>query len=158
IYMGSAPTQRTANHNVDDRRVKLGCIQPGKTVATFSDTLRRLTDATTYLYKDNKRYWYSTVPTMTRLAEDRASQLSDHDLDDEIQKRLRETTAHARTNFSKVHTCVSNNDIPDEHEVHLVILSPKHPHTTKNANSPTRQKTAHIVESRDNNPRNYKNT
>jgi hypothetical protein len=39
-------------------------------VATFGDALRRLTDAATYLYEDHKRYWYSTVPTVTRLAED----------------------------------------------------------------------------------------
>ena len=34
------------------RRVKLGCAQPGETVATFGDALRRLTDSATYLYVD----------------------------------------------------------------------------------------------------------
>ena len=68
IYMGSAPLQKAANKGIDDRRVKLGCVQPGETVATFGDALRRLTDAATYLYVDGKRYWYSTVPTVARLA------------------------------------------------------------------------------------------
>src|SRR5204863_4074257 len=128
IYLGSAPMQRAANRGIDDRRVKLGCVQPGETVATFGDALRRLTDAATYLYVDGKRYWYSTVPTVTRLAEDRASRLSDDDVDDEIQKRLREE-ARTRSEFSKVHACVPSGDVPEEREVRLVSLGPEHPHT-----------------------------
>jgi hypothetical protein len=77
--MGSAPTQRAANRGIDERQVKLGCVQPGEAVATFGDAIRRLTDRATYLYVDDKRYWYSTVPTVTRLADDRASQLSRDD-------------------------------------------------------------------------------
>jgi predicted AAA+ superfamily ATPase len=156
IYMGSAPMQRAANRGIDDRRVKLGCVQPGETVATFGDGLRRLTDAATYLYVDGKRYWYSTVPTVARLAEDRANQLSDHDVDDEIQRRLREE-ARTRADFSKVHACVSSGDVPDEREARLVILGPDHPHTAKEANSLARGEAAAILESRGNSPRNYKN-
>ncbi len=157
IYMGSAPLQKAANRGIDDRRVKLGCVQPGETVATFGDALRRLTDAATYLYVDGKRYWYSTVPTVTRLAEDRASQLSDHDVDDEIHKRLREE-ARTRAEFSKVHACVSSGDVPDEREARLVILGPDHAHSAKEANSPARRQAAEILESRGTSPRNYKNT
>ncbi|HEV3262710.1 MAG TPA: DUF499 domain-containing protein, partial [Gemmataceae bacterium] len=157
IYIGSAPMQRAANRGIDDRRVKLGCVQPGETVATFGDALRRLTDAATYLYVDGKRYWYSTVPTVTRLAEDRAGQLSDHDVDDEIVKRLREE-ARTRADFSKVHACVPGGDVPDEREARLVILGPEHPHTAKDTNSPARREAAAVLESRGNSPRNYKNT
>src|SRR5204863_2142997 len=121
IYMGSAPTMRAAHRGIEDRQVKLGCVQPGEAVATFGDALRRLTDSATYLYVDGKRYWYSTVPTVTRTAEDRAGQLSDHDVDDEIQKRLREE-ARTRADFSKVHACVSSGDVPDESEARLVIV------------------------------------
>jgi predicted AAA+ superfamily ATPase len=95
IYMGSAPTQRAANRGIDERQVKLGCVQPGEAVATFGDAIRRLTDRATYLYVDGKRYWYSTVPTVARLADDRASQLSDDDVEQEITKRLRQA-AHTR--------------------------------------------------------------
>ena len=58
-------------------------------MATFGDALRRLTDRATFLYVDGKRYWYSTQPTVSRLAEDRAGQLSEHDVEDEIVRRLR---------------------------------------------------------------------
>ena len=48
IYIGSAPTLKAANAGLDDRQIKLGCVQPGETPATFGDALRRLTDQATY--------------------------------------------------------------------------------------------------------------
>ena len=48
---------------------------PGESPAIFGDALRRLSGAATYLYQDAARYWYSTQPTVTKLAEDRAEQL-----------------------------------------------------------------------------------
>ncbi len=156
IYMGSAPMQRAANKGIDDRRVKLGCVQPGETVATFGDALRRLTEAATYLYIDGRRFWYSTVPTVTRLAEDRANQFSENDADDELIRRLRKE-ANSRADFSKVHPCVPSSDIPDDPEVRLVILAPEFPHGGKDPGSPARSQAAAILESRGNSPRNYKN-
>ncbi len=157
IYMGSAPTQRAAHRGLEDRQVKLGCAQPGETVATFGDALRRLTDRATYLYVDGKRYWYSTQPTVTRLADDRAGQLSEHDVSDEIVKRLREEAKH-RADFSKVHACVPSGDVLDDQEARLVILGPEHPHTAKDANSAARKEAAAVLEARGSSPRNYKNT
>jgi predicted AAA+ superfamily ATPase len=63
IYLGSAPTLRAANRGLEDRRIKLGCVQPGESAATFGDALRRLSDQATYLYVgDGNRYWISTQP------------------------------------------------------------------------------------------------
>src|SRR5260370_11360092 len=153
--MAPGPMQRAANRVTDDGRVRLGCVQPGETVATFGDALRRLTDAATYLYEDRKRYWYSTVPTVTRLAEDRASRLSDDDVDDEIQERLRKE-ARTRAEFSKVHACLPSGDVPDDREARLVILGPEHAHTGRNDSSAARGEAAAILEARGNSPRNYK--
>ena len=132
--MGSAPTQRAANRGIDERQVKLGCVQPGEAVATFGDAIRRLTDRATYLYVDGKRYWYSTEPTVTRLADDRANQLSEDDVEQEIQKRLRDA-AKTRGDFAKVHACVASSDIPDDREARLVILGPAHPHAARDRQS-----------------------
>ena len=68
----SAPTQQTAHKGLEDRQLKLGCVKPGESVATFGDALRRLADGATYLYVDGHRYWYSTQPSVNRLANDRA--------------------------------------------------------------------------------------
>src|SRR5947208_8974832 len=75
IYLGSAPTATAAHRGIEDRRVKSGCVMPGESPAVFGDALRRLAGAATYLYQDGPRYWYSTQPTVTKLAEDRAEQL-----------------------------------------------------------------------------------
>src|SRR5207244_4712235 len=91
IYLGSAPTATAANRGVEDRRIKLGCVMPGESTAVFGDALRRLATAATYLYQDGARYWYSTQPTVTKLAEDRAEQLRRNPdaVAQELEKRLR---------------------------------------------------------------------
>jgi len=157
IYIGTAPIQHAANRGLDDRHVNLGCAQPGERVTAFGDALRRLTDKATYLYVDKNRYWYSTQPTVTRLAEDRASQFSERDVAQEIEKRLR-AEARSRGDFSRVHACVASNDIPDEMEARLVILGPEHSHTAKIADSPALKHAKEMLDWRGNSPRNYKNT
>ena len=159
IYLGSAPTTKVANRGIDDKRVKLGCVQPGESVATFGDALRRLTDRATYLYVDGTRYWYSTQPSVTRLAEDRASQLSADDVSEEIQRRLKDQTQpRNRGDFVKVHSCTSSSDVPDEREARLVILAPEFAHTAKEPASPARKQAEEILASRGSSPRTYKNT
>jgi hypothetical protein len=157
IYLGSAPMQKAAHKGIDDRQVKLGCVQPGETTATFGDALRHLANRATFLYVDGKRFWYSTQPTVNRLADDRAAQLSDDAVTDEIIKRLR-AEASRRGDFDKVHPCPSSHaDVPDQPEARLVILSPEYPHTGKSSDSPARKEAAATLESRGNSPRNYKN-
>ena len=75
LFLGSAPIPGAANRGEEDRRIKLGCVLPGEAPAVFGDALRHLAQAATYLYQDNARYWYSTQPTVTKLADDRAEQL-----------------------------------------------------------------------------------
>ena len=116
--------------------MKLGCVQPGEAVATFGDALRRLTDAATYLYVDGRRYWYSTLPTVTRLADGRAGQISGDQVSEEIVRRLRKQ-AGTRADFSKVHACLSSGDVTDDREARLVILGPDFPHTNRDDKSPS---------------------
>lgn len=157
IYMGSAPTQRAANRGIEDRQVKPGCVQPGENISTFGDALRRLTDRATYLYVDGKRYWYSTQPTVARLADDRAEQLQEDVVEEEMKRRLR-LEANSRGDFAKVHSCTAGADIPDEKETRLVILGPQSMHTARDAQSPARVEAAAILASRGTSPRDYKNT
>jgi predicted AAA+ superfamily ATPase len=137
IYLGSAPTQQAANRGLDDRSIKLGCVQPGEAPATFGDALRRLTDQATYLYVDGQRYWYSLQPSVTRLAHDRAaSHFSDDDVDEEIRRRLK-LTERQRGDFAAVHTSPQGpGDVPDDPEARLVVLGPEYPHSGKSADSP----------------------
>lgn len=131
VYFGSAPTRPAATRGLDDRHVKLGCVQPGERPALFGDALRRLSDQATYLYRDGARYWYALTPTVTRLAQDRAASHFDLDrVDDEIRKRL-DGARGAPGQFARVHTPRTPGDVPDEDAARLVILGPEHTYDPK---------------------------
>ncbi len=158
IYLGSAPTFHTANKGIDDRRVKLGCVQPGEAVATFGDALRRLSDRATYLYVDQGRYWYSTQQSVRQLATDRASQVDEDAVHDEIQDRVR-TATRDRSEFARVHPFpASSGDVPDEREARLVVLGPDAPHIANDTNSEAMKRAGEILENRGSSPRRYRNT
>ncbi len=157
LYLGSAPTLHTATRGLEDRHVKLGCAQPGETVATFGDALRRLTDQATHLYVDGRRYWYSTQQSVARLAQDRALQQDGDRVLEEIKRRLREEQ-HARGDFARVHAAPgSSSDVPDEPEARLVILGPEHPHVPKSTESVARAEAARILDQRGTGPRHCRN-
>jgi len=165
VYMGSAPTLRAANRGLDDRRVKLGCVQPGESVATFGDALRRLTDGATYLYIDGSRYWISTQPNVNRTAQERAEQLlSDrYQVWKEITDRLEAFNKKPsdRGEFSAIHVAPeSTADIPDDPSlgVRLVVLDPQHPHTRLSDDSPARKWIDDALNRKGGGPRYHKNT
>jgi predicted AAA+ superfamily ATPase len=162
IYLGSAPTSLAANRGLEDRRIKLGCVQPGESVATFGDALRRLTDRATYLYMDGNRYWISNQPNVSRTAQDRASQLLDgeeYKIWQEIVRRLK--VDKQRGEFGAIHIAPdSSADIPDDSNlgVRLVILSPQQGHSKSDASSAARTLANEILHHRGTSPRYYKNT
>jgi len=159
IYMGSAPTSAAAHRGIEDRRVKLGCVMPGETPAVFGDALRRLASAATYLYQDGPRYWYSTQPTVTKLAEDRAEQLKRdpdkivHELGGRLRKDL-----ERKGDFNRIHPLPqSGQDVPDDLDARLVVLGVDHPYSKEPGCSAEIAAKA-ILESRGNTPRLYQNT
>ena len=159
IYLGSAPTPTAANRGIEDRRVKLGCVMPGEPPPVFGDALRRLAAAATFLYQDGPRYWYSTQPTVTKLAEDRAEQLK-RDPDKvvkELDKRLR-SDLRKMGDFNRVHPMPgSSADVPDDLDARLVVLGIQHTYSKDVANAAETAAKA-IFETRGNAPRIYRNT
>jgi predicted AAA+ superfamily ATPase len=158
IYLGSAPTATAANRGVEDRRVKLGCVMPGESPAVFGDALRRLAAAATYLYQDGPRYWYSTQPTVTKLAEDRAEQLK-RDPDkvvEEFDKRLR-ADLRKMGDFHRVHPMPGTSaDVPDDLDARLVVLGVDHAYS-KEADNAAETAAKAIFEMRGTAPRLYRN-
>ena len=159
VYLGSAPTATAANRGIEDRRIRLGCVMPGESTAVFGDALRRLASAATYLYEDGPRYWYSTQPTVTKLAEDRAEQLkrdSDaivHELDGRLRANLRQTG-----DFVRVHPLPqTGQDVPDDLDCRLVVLGVDHPYSKEGASS-AELAAKEILESRGTAPRLFRNT
>jgi predicted AAA+ superfamily ATPase len=159
IYLGSAPMTTAAHRGLENRRVKLGCVMPGETPAIFGDALRRLAGAATYLYQDGPRYWYSTQPTVTKLAEDRAEQFK-RDPDkvvQELDKRLR-ADLRKTGDFNRIHPMPqSGQDVPDDLDARLVVLGIDHAYSREPASAAGTAAKA-ILESRGNTPRLYGNT
>ena len=159
IYLGSAPTATAAHRGIEDRRVKLGCVMPGETPAVFGDALRRLAGAATYLYQDGPRYWYSTQPTVTKLAEDRAEQLKRNPdkVVQELDKRLR-ADLRKTGDFTRVHPLPqSGQDVADDLDARLVVLGIDQPYS-REPGSAGEAAAKVILEARGSAPRLYRNT
>ncbi len=159
VYLGSAPTATAANRGIEDRRIKLGCVMPGESPSLFGDALRRLGSAATYLYQDGARYWYSTQPTVTKIAEDRAEQLKRNPdpVIAEIEKRLR---ADLRTtgDFRRIHPFAqSGADVPDDTDARLVVMGTDFAYS-KDASNKAEAAAKAILESRGSAPRLFRNT
>lgn len=158
VYMGTAPGVAGKNPGVDDRRVRLGCTQPGENAATFGDALRRISDRAKYIHQDGNRYWISTKANLNRLAEDRANDYLRRveELDAEVVRRIR--TEHkqvaSRGDFAGVHACPEGTgDVHDEPEARLVILAPSAAHRRRQEQSEARQTARKYLEQRGGSPR-----
>ncbi|MCC6174343.1 MAG: DUF499 domain-containing protein [Chloroflexi bacterium] len=159
IYLGTAPETAAANQGLEDRRVKLGCVMPGESPAVFGDALRRLSMAATFLYQDGTRYWYATRPTVTKIAEERAEELrrNPDPVLQEVERRLRANLRQIG-DFSRVHPLPrSGQDVPDDLDARLVVLSSEHPYSRGTDGSQAETAARAIFESRGNAPRLYRN-
>jgi len=167
IYLGSAPLPRAANRGLEDRRIKLACVQPGENTATFGDALRRLSDRATYLYVESNRYWISTQPNVNRTAQDKADRIftdEPHRIETELLQRFkrdRSKTQFGGTRGGGIHiTPDSTADIPDAPNlgVRLAIVPPSHAHQRNQDDSPALVWAKDALEQRGNARRIYKNT
>ncbi len=159
VYLGSAPTADAANRGIEDRRVKLGCVMPGESTSIFGDALRRLAAEATYLYVDGTRYWYSTQPTVTKIAEDRTNEYKrdGNEIVEEINRRLK-ANLQEHGDFAGVHDMPqTSQDVPDNRDTRLVVLSVEYPHG-RDPKSAAVERAKHIFETRGNTPRIYRNT
>jgi predicted AAA+ superfamily ATPase len=159
IYLGSAPIASASNRGMEDRRIKLGCVMPGESPAVFGDALRRLAAQATYLYQDGTRYWYSTQPTVTKLAEDLTEQLSrepDRVLS-ELDKRLRADLSN-KGDFLRIHPLPgSSADVSDDLDARLVVLGINQAYS-KGADNLAEVAARSILETRGTSPRIYRNS
>ncbi|MFB6271928.1 MAG: DUF499 domain-containing protein [Salinibacter sp.] len=160
IFLGSAPKEGTEKRGISDRQIRLGSVQPGETAATFGDALRRLSDNATHLYVNQNQYWYSTQPTVTRTAKDRAAQIKEqqsHLIREEIVKRLRRE-GNRQGPFNAVHVAPqSSSEVVDEPSARLVIFGPDDPHISGTTDSAAIQSAKNILQDRGNQQRTYRN-
>ncbi|MBY5703004.1 ATP-binding protein [Rhizobium leguminosarum] len=133
VFICSAPLVGQPNAGVTGQGLRLACAEPGDQLAIFGEALRELTERATYLYEEGARYWFSTQPTLNRLADDQARALPDHEIDAAIADVLRDD-ARAASGFHRVFAAPDDPVTIDEaRALSLVILGPVHPHTGRGA-------------------------
>lgn len=142
IFVGGAPTLRSAHKGVERPFIWLGVAIPGDVVGNFGSGLEVLGQRATYLYNDGQRYWFDTQPSVGRLAADMADRLRERpdEVWAEIIRRLRMTDPGRRGAFAGVHVAPdSGADVPDEDAARLVIVGPAHPHSKDDPHSTAMQ-------------------
>ncbi|MGO6689218.1 DUF499 domain-containing protein [Rhizobium leguminosarum] len=131
VFICSAPLVGQPNAGLTGQGLRLACAEPGDQLAIFGEALRELTERATYLYEEAGRYWFSTLPTLNRLADDRAKALPDHDVDAAIADVLRED-AGSKGGFHRIFAAPDDPVTIDEAQsLSLVILSPALAHAGK---------------------------
>ncbi len=133
VFLCSAPLVGQPNAGLTGQGLRLACAEPGDQLAIFGEALRELTERATYLYEEAGRYWFSTQPTLNRLADDRAKALPEHEVDAAIAQVLRDDAAH-KGGFHRVHAVPDDPITIDEASaLSLVILGPSSTHAGKGA-------------------------
>ena len=133
VFLSSAPLVGHPNAGLTGQGLRLACAEPGDQLSIFGDALRELNEQATFLYEEAGRYWFSTKPTLNRLADERAKALPDHEVDEYIRQTLRDDAGH-KAGFAKVHAVPEDASTVDEAEaLALVILSPTTTHTGRGA-------------------------
>ena len=162
LFMGSAPMSEGQNKGMDDKQINLGVVQPGEKANIFGDALRRLANQAKFLHSDLGRYWYSTVPSLSRIAADDAKQIEEEMVLVTIDQQL---TIYIngladRGGFDSVHCAPSSSaDVTDEAGgVRSVILGVKHIHAKGRDTSDAMVEAKDILLQRGSTPRVYRNT
>lgn len=133
VFICSAPLVGQPNAGLTGQGLRLACAEPGDQLAIFGEALRELTERATYLYEEAGRYWFSTQPTLNRLADDRAKALPDHEVDAAITDALRED-AGSKGGFHRIFAAPDDPVMIDEAQsLSLVILSPALAHVGRGA-------------------------
>ncbi|RYE48811.1 MAG: DUF499 domain-containing protein, partial [Hyphomicrobiales bacterium] len=133
VFICSAPLVGQQNAGLTGQGLRLACAEPGDQIAIFGEALRELTEKATYLYEEGGRYWFSTQPTLNRLADDRAGGFPAHEVDAEIVKVLTADAAH-KGSFYRVYPALDDAFSMDEAStLSLVVLPPAMTHAGKGA-------------------------
>jgi hypothetical protein len=129
VFICSAPLVGQPNAGLNGLGLRLACAEPGDQIAIFGEALRELSERATYLYEEAGRYWFSSSPTLNKLADERARALAEHKVDDDICEFIRKD-AGTKGGFHKVFAAPDDPSTRDEAiALSLVVLSPSTPHS-----------------------------
>lgn len=131
VFLATAPHRGSSRGGMTGPALRLACAQPGDQISIFGDALAALSERSAYLYREADRYWYSTQPTLNRIADERAGDVSTDDADAEIIGILRKEQSQ-KGGFHRVHAAPDSLiDVDDARAIALVIVPPAYPHALK---------------------------
>ncbi|MCV0386470.1 MAG: DUF499 domain-containing protein [Nitrobacter sp.] len=159
VFLATAPHGGSARGGLTGPALRLACAQPGDQISIFGDALRELSERSAYLYREGDRYWFSTQPTLNRIADERAKDVTDDDADEEIVAILRKDQAH-RGGFHRVHAAPDNPlDVEDARSVALIILPPAYAHAQRSSDATSAERiVTDIIQRRGSGQRRFRNS
>lgn len=160
IFLGSAPSVREQKiRGVEERHIRPGVVQPQEEqdIAVFADVLGKLKSQLSYLYTNDTgtRCWYDNRPTLRKLVQDLEQRISQDDVEQEIESRLRKWKSSP--DFGGIHICPASSDVPDEQTVRLVILPLDAVHERGQKDTAAFSQVQDLLEMRGTAPRQHKN-
>lgn len=136
VLIDSAPSVNTSIKGVDRKRLTLGLALPGDVVGNIGSALTMLADRSSHFYVGDNRYWYDTQASLNRTAANRAQELDEEAVFDEVVARMRRDAPRSTTEFAGIVVAPSSTgDVPDEDSTRLVLLHPRHVHSNKDQSS-----------------------
>lgn len=142
VFLATSPHSGSARGGLTGPALRLACAQPGDQISIFGDALRELSERAAYLYREGDRYWFSTQPTLNKIADERARDVPQDEADAEIIAIVRKEQGQ-KGGFHRVHAAPDSMiDVDDARAIALVIIPPVHPHALK---SPTKTPAETIV-------------
>lgn len=159
VFLATAPHGGSARGGLTGPALRLACAQPGDQISIFGDALRELSERSAYLYREGDRYWFATQPTLNRIADERAKDVSQDDADAEIVTLLRREQSH-RNGFHRVHAAPDNPlDVEDSRAVVLVILGPSSSYAQRSGETTAAERVASdTIQRRGAGQRRYRNS
>ncbi|MDP9888288.1 DUF499 domain-containing protein [Pseudarthrobacter enclensis] len=159
IFLGSAPTLRSAHKGIERQHVALGVAIPGDVVGNFGSALQLMSEQATYFYSESSRYWFDVQASVSRKAKDIAERLHKEDIWQEIVDRLNKGEVRGTSAFTGTVVAPSSSaDVPDTEGVRLVLLHPKHRHRSKTESSDALTFAQDVYEHRGSANRQHRNT
>ncbi len=138
VFLGSCPSG--AIKGIDEQQICLGAMQPGHQRSTYIEALNQMTGNLYYLYSEHNRYYFHTEENLNKVAVDRADELTDDDINQQIQREIQEAVGK-RT--AGVIVCPDEEEtILDTQQLRLIILHPNNALPSRAAETDTATKTA----------------
>ena len=158
VFMATAPLTGASPAGVTGPRLRLLCAQPGDPINVFGDAARELAESSAYLHRDGEGYWFSTAPTLNRIASEVARDQDSADVDTRLGELLRGETGGSK--FARVHLTAGIDPglVDDARALGLVILDSRYPHSGRTAADTAAMRiAADILERRGSAQRQYRN-